>query len=272
MEFLSDIAAASWIGFTLLLLVAQVVAREFGHWLGRRRGEAGKTEQEGVGLLVGGMLGVLGFVLALTLSFATTRFSERRAGTLAEANAIGTAWLRAEAVGHPRSVEIARLLQDYTRQRIAYLEAPREPAAVQPITERTNALQTEIWGHLAALVRERQDPATVALMTALNETFDMTTAERFALESRLPAQLIWLLLVMALITMAALGYQLGLRGAGPLRGPSILLIVMWTVIIMTILDLAAPRLGSVRTSTAPLTWTLEGMQARVAIPALPAPR
>ena len=36
------------------------------------------------------------FVLALTLSFANTRFSERRAGTLAEANAIGTAWLRGQ--------------------------------------------------------------------------------------------------------------------------------------------------------------------------------
>jgi hypothetical protein len=49
--------------------------------------------------VVGGMLSLLAFVLALTLSFANTRFSERVEGTLAEANAIGTAWLRAEAIG-----------------------------------------------------------------------------------------------------------------------------------------------------------------------------
>jgi hypothetical protein len=40
------------------------------------------------------MLGLLAFVLALTLSFANSRFSERIQGTLNEANAIGTAWLR----------------------------------------------------------------------------------------------------------------------------------------------------------------------------------
>lgn len=269
---LTDIAAYDWLAFGALLFVAQLLAREFGYWLGRRRGETGKQEQDGVGLLVGGMLGVLGFVLALTLSFSTTRFSDRRDGTLAEANAIGTAWLRAEALGHPRSFEIARLLQDYTRVRIAYLEAPLEPGALQAINQRTGALQTEIWGHLAALVRERQDPATVSLMTALNETFDMSTAERFAYEYRLPAQLIWLLLVMALITMAALGYQLGLRGSGALRGPSLLLIAMWTVIILTILDLAAARLGSIRTNTSALVWTLEGFQPRISIPPLPPPR
>jgi len=45
---------------------------------------------EGVGGLVGSLLGLLAFVLALTLSFASERFNERRLGTLAETNALGT--------------------------------------------------------------------------------------------------------------------------------------------------------------------------------------
>jgi len=52
------------------------------------------TPREGVGVLVGSLLGLLAFVLALTLSFASERFNERRLGTLAETNAIGTAWLK----------------------------------------------------------------------------------------------------------------------------------------------------------------------------------
>ena len=75
--------------------------------------------------MVGGLLGLLAFVLALTLSFGSARFEERRQGTLAEANAIGTAWLRAEATGHPRGSEIARLLEDYGRLRKDYLQAPK---------------------------------------------------------------------------------------------------------------------------------------------------
>jgi len=272
MEILTSIAAATWLGFGALLLVAQLLAREIGYWLGRKRGDAAKNEQEAVGLLVGGMLGVLGFVLALTLSFASARYAERRDGTLAEANAIGTAWLRAEALGHPRSFEIARLMQDYAAERLAYLQASRDSTLAAPVIQRTGALQTEIWGHMSALVRERTDPATVSLMSALNEAFDASTSERFAFEARLPAQLIWLLLVMALIAIAALGYQLGLRGAGPLRGPSVLLIVMWTVIMLTILDLAAPRVGTIRTSDSALVWTMQGFQPRIPVPPLPPPR
>lgn len=53
------------------------------------------------------MLGLLAFVLALTLSYSTARFSERRQATLNEANAIGTAFLRASAIGSPQAVEVA---------------------------------------------------------------------------------------------------------------------------------------------------------------------
>jgi hypothetical protein len=63
------------------------------------------------------VLALLALMLALTLSFANTRFAERRAGTLAEANAIGTAWLRAVAVGGPHGTQIVRLLEECTRVR-----------------------------------------------------------------------------------------------------------------------------------------------------------
>jgi hypothetical protein len=217
------------------------------------------------------MLALLAFVLALTLSFASTRFSERRAGTLAEANAIGTAWLRAAAIGNPRGVEIARLLEDYTRVRISFVQAGRDLALVDELNQRTNTLQSQIWGHLAAIVREEPNPASTSLMAALNDTFDMTTAERFGYETRLPPQIFWLLIAMTLLSMAALGYQLGLRGR-PVRMLVALLTVMWTLVIVDILDLAAARLGTFRTSTAAYEWTLQGFKGGVSIPPLPSPR
>ena len=111
MALIAETAAWSVAAFGLVLFAAQKLARETGYWLGRRHAARHDGLAEGVGVVVGAMLGLLAFVLALTLSFASTRFAERRAGTLGEANAIGTAWLRAEAVDHPRSAEIARLLE-----------------------------------------------------------------------------------------------------------------------------------------------------------------
>ena len=267
------VAIATWsvVAFGLLLFGAQVIAHELGYWFGRQHATRREVPAESAGVVVGGMLGLLAFVLALTLSFANERFSERRAGTLAEANAIGTAWLRAHAIGHPRGAEIARLLEQYTRVRMAFVQADNDPPAIDELNSRTNALQSEIWGHLSAIVREQPTTVATSLMAALNDTFDMTTAERFAYSFRLPRQIFWLLIGMTLLGMASIGYQLGLRGR-PARMLATLLIVTWTVVIVDILDLASPRIGTFRTDAAVYDWTLKGFQGGVVIPPLPGPQ
>jgi hypothetical protein len=267
------VALATWsvLAFAALLFVVQFVAYEFGGWFGRRHAAGGTAQPEGVGVVVGGMLGLLAFVLALTLSFANTRFNERREGTLAEANAIGTAWLRAEAIGQPRGSEIARLLEQYTRVRMAFIQAPNDPAAIDALNQQTNAMQSQIWGHASAIVREQPTPVSASLMASLNDAFDASTAERFAYALRLPPQVFWLLIGMALLSMAALGYQLGLRGR-PLRSLVALLTVMWTVVIVDILDLGSARIGEFRTSVEVYEWTLRGFQGGVQIPPVPPPR
>src|SRR6516162_7640892 len=202
----------------------------------------GEVQAEGVGVVVGGMLSLLAFVLALTLSFANSRFSERVAGTLTEANAIGTAWLRAEAIGHVRGPEIAKLLEEYTQIRREFVSEGRDQSAIDELNQRTNALQSKIWGHMAAIAREQPNTVSTSLMSALNDAFDQATAERFAFYLRIPSPIYWLLIGMTLLGMAALGFQLGLTG----KRVQILVafLSMWTVVIVDILDLASPRIGA----------------------------
>jgi hypothetical protein len=214
------------------------------------------------------MMALLAFVLALTLSFASARYSERRAGTLAEANAIGTAWLRAEASGSVRAKEIGRLLEQYTQVREDFARAGRNETRIDELNQQTNALQSAMWGHMAAIIGEQPGPVSVSLMSALNDTFDAGSAERYAFRSRLPPQIFWLLIVLTLVSTASLGYQLGIRGKAE-RGLVILLTIMWTVVIVDILDLASPRLGNLRTDTSPYEWTRQGFKGGVTIPPLP---
>ncbi len=269
MTVLAAIANWSVFAFALLLWVAQMLAHEAGYWFGsRRRASGGEIHAEGVGVVVGGMLSLLAFVLALTLSFANTRFSERVEGTLAEANAIGTAWLRAEAIGHARGPEIARLLEEYAQVRRDYVSEEKNRAAIDELNQRTNALQSKIWGHMAAIVREQPNTVSTSLMAAINDTFDQATVERFAYYLRLPSPIFWLLLGMTLLGMAALGFQLGLTGK-QVHIMVALLGIMWTVVIVDILDLASPRIGAFRASTAVYDWTLQGFKAGVQIPPIP---
>ena len=269
MELIADLLGGSLVIFGLLLLAAQLIVHEGGYWLGRRYAADGERKGDHVGTVVGGMLGLLAFVLALTLSFATSRFDERRAGTLAEANAIGTAWLRAEALGQPRGTEIARLLAQYGQARMEFVQAAPHSAAIGISNQRSNALQAQIWGHLAAICREQPNPISASLMSAINDVFDMTTSERFAYDLKLPPQLFWLLIGLALLGMAAIGFELGVKGR-PIRLMMALLTIMWTVVILVILDLASPRIGSLRTSVTAYQWTLSGFQSDIAIPPLPA--
>jgi len=255
--------------FALVMILGQLVAKELGYLAGRRVARHDKTLGEGVGVVVGGMLGLLAFVLALTLSFSSTRFQERRDGTLAEANAIGTAWLQAQAVGGPRGEEIARLLEDYAQLRRRFILLDRDSAEEATIAERTSSLQNAMWGHVTAIVREQPTPVTNSLMNALNNTFDLATSERFAFALLFPPQLFWLLVGMSLVCMSALGFQLGLRGR-PLRVLTILLLGMWTATTTVILDMGSARLGGIRVGTQAYDWTIQGFQGGITIP--PAPR
>jgi hypothetical protein len=221
-----------------------------------------------VGIVVAGMLSLLAFVLALTLSFANARFGERVDGTLTEANAIGTAWLRAQAIGHVRGPEIAKLLEEYTRVRRDFVSEGLDRSTLDELNQRTNALQSKIWGHMAAILREQPNVVSTSLMSALNDAFDQATAERFAYYLRLPTPIFWLLIGMTLLVTAALGYQLGLSG----RRVHILvafLSIMWTVVIVDILDLGSPRIGAFRAGAAAYDWTLQGFKGGLQIPPLP---
>lgn len=257
MPLLITIAEYSLLLFGVLLFAVQLAAHEAGYRVGRRVRAKSSSYPESVGVVVGGMLGLLAFVLALTLSFANSRYSDLRASTLAEANAIGTAWLRAEAIGGPHGGAIKAILEDYAKVRQDFVEADLDESVLGSINQRTNALQNAIWAEVTGLVRERADPVASSLMAAVNDTFDASTSARFSFAFRLPPQIFWLLLAMTLLGMGSLGYQLGLRER-PLRVLVPLLSLMWTIVIVDILDLASARFGSFRTSTAVYEWTRQG--------------
>ena len=73
--------------FALLALLLYEVGFRIGRWWQDRTPE----ESEGpTGMLVGSILALMAFLLAITMGMATDRFDTRRGLVLAEANAVGT--------------------------------------------------------------------------------------------------------------------------------------------------------------------------------------
>jgi hypothetical protein len=271
MEMLNAILAVGLWLFGLMHLGLQLVAKETGYWLGSRRAQREDQQAtEATGFVVTGLLGLLAFTMALSISFAQARFEERRSASLAEANAIGTAWLRAHAVNHPRGPVIAAQLEAYLATRRAYLTAPADPVELARINRETAAQQSAIWAELAAITAERADPVAASLMASLNETFDAATTQRFAFAARMPREIVALLLGLSILSIGLIGYQFGLRGQ-PRRVLSFLLLGTWTAALLVIADLSAPRLGDLRVDPAVFDWTRQGMGALPA-PTVPPPR
>jgi hypothetical protein len=253
------IAVDRWL-FFLLFLGSLGLVMEIGRWIGRmRRGSIGQGSDEGAALVVGSLLGLLAFVLALNLSNASGRHDMRMNATLEEVSAIGTAMQQAQAIGAPQSEAIANTLKEYTLLRYLYVRAKPSDTEIQKITDETNRLQAQMWDQMTTLIREQPTPPVTSLMNALNATFDATTAMQMAMEYRMPAQVVYLLLVMSLMGTGAVGYQFGLTQRKG-RIPGVVLSILWAAVITQIIDIGTARIWTFRTETKLYEWSLDSLE------------
>jgi hypothetical protein len=91
---------SSWqLALMLLAIIAGTAAIGFAAGVYLR--ERSEKYREPFGVVQGAMLGLVALLLAFGLSLALGRYEDRRAATVAEANAIGTSFLRAQLIAEP---------------------------------------------------------------------------------------------------------------------------------------------------------------------------
>ncbi len=111
------------------ILVAIIGGATFaGYATGHYLREHSEALREPFGVMQAALLGLVGLVMAFGLSLALGRYEVRRAATVAEANAIGTTYLRAELIAEPARSRSLTLLRSYTDLaiRVAH-EVPNGP-------------------------------------------------------------------------------------------------------------------------------------------------
>lgn len=256
---LTELAAWNLSAFFMALVILQTVAKEIGYRLGARKKHEPNAKDESIGIVSASIYGLLAFALAFNLSLASTRFGERRDAVLQEANSIGTLWLQAKAVNHPRGAAIAALAEDYIGLRKTAVTADFGSAAIADAGQKVSQLQNVIWGHLTALLQEQVNPQTTQLTGSLNAMFDSTTTTQFAMARVTPPEVLWLLLGITVLAMMIMGYQFGLNGH-PHRALALTAIVVWTSVLFVILDLGSARIGDIRVDTTVFDSTISSMK------------
>lgn len=238
MENFNDIPI--WIIF-LLTLGLVTGATEIGYRLGMRR--RGREEDEpglAVGAMVGAMLGLLAFMLAFTTGFALNQFQNRRGLVIADANAIGTLFLRTDFLDEPDRTAARELLREYVDLRLE--AALRDDLA--SVAAREEEIQLILWDMAVDAGHAHPESEMAGLLVAsLNEMIDIH-GERLAVvkSARIPA-LMWLILyTLAFVSFLLLGVENSADGKRNLL-PLILFTLGFSAVIMLLVDLDRTQQG-----------------------------
>ena len=225
----------------VLTVVALLLAAEAGYRLSRimQRYRPDKGEAS-VATLNGATLALLAFLLAFVINIAVSTFMDRRQTVVAEANAIGTTYLRAGYLPEPYATESRQLLREYVDQRLAGLDLGHLAQAIA----RSEEIHAELWARAEILAKEDSYSPMLALYIAsLNEMIDLHTGRiNVALVFRLPWTIVLGLFMMALLALVLVGLH---AGYAEKRNPVALLVfvLILAVVFVLIVDLNRGQWG-----------------------------
>jgi hypothetical protein len=244
MSILEDLLIAA--GLLALLLTALEAGFRAGRAVKRDSQASGGGQ---VGAIQGAILGLLGLLLAFSFSAAGARFLERQDLIVEEANAIGTASLRADLLDEPHRSALRAALRRYTEHRLALSRQLRSGVEATVLAE-IEQLHARIWRAAIAGVSSR--PASmIGVLPPINEVIDLHSTRVAAGRKRLPMPVVGLLIVCSGLAIGVIGYGCGIGGGrnAPLTVPLAILIgaALWVTV-----DLDHPRAGLMQLSDAPL--------------------
>lgn len=243
------------LGIVILLGAAQI-----GLLIGRSWSQKNPRDRSpNLLTLEGAVLGLLGLMIGFTLSMAMTFHDQRQTGLLQEANAIGTAALRADVLPAPKASEVKKLLHDYVQVRVDLSRARPGAATLKRATRRSNALQSQIWHYAVAAAAAEPHSVPVGLfMRSVNEMFDLQEIRLGASRKHVPDVVFALLYAVAAIAVGFSGYVSGLSG-GKGQIPVAIIVLLLASVIGVIADFDRPSAGFITIGQQPLQSVTESI-------------
>jgi hypothetical protein len=242
-ELLAGVDAV-WIALGLLL--AMLLAHELAFRRARRRraASADSREEASTGLESAISL-LLGLLLAFSFSMAAGRYEQRQDLVIAEANAIGTAWLRCDLL-EPAAADACRSgLRDYTDLRLAIFEAPDDPAVLAGLVGRSDRLLASLWRTTSAAAVAMPSPNTSLVLQAVNEVIDRHGERIAAYRRHVPSEVSLMLLGLCLAWSAFTGHAQGWAGRRHVVGWPVFAVLVALVIFITF-DFDRQKRGFIR--------------------------
>jgi hypothetical protein len=247
-----------YLGTLAVVLVAAEIGFRIGIWLQRRDPSSAGTPMTGA--VVGGMLGLVAFLMAFSIGIVIGQHNGRKAMVVTEANAVGTAYLRAGFLDEPDLTTSRNLLREYVEVRLA---AASDPAQFESAITRSEEIHGELWSIVEDNFRQGKESDVMALFVeSINEVIDVHSLRLAAVNLRLPRLLGVVLFAATVLSFLLVGVANSADGKRDFA--AILLFgLAFVAVLMIIVDLDRPQEGLLTVSQTALTDLLDKMTTPV---------
>jgi lipopolysaccharide export LptBFGC system permease protein LptF len=234
------------LNYPLLIFVITFFLLWVASWVGarmhqRQRALADEDVRTDFGTVQAATLTLLGLIIGFSFSMATGRYDLRKNYEEAEANAIGTEYVRADLLPGDEASKVRSLLREYTAQRIRFYTAPAGDDIDQIRTD-TGKVQDQLWAAVAQTANSQPTPIRALTVAGMNDVLNSEGYSQAAWWNRIPVGAWCLMFAIALFCN-------GLLGFGSRRPEPKLLLVLPLVVgvaFFLIADIDSPRGGVIR--------------------------
>ena len=225
--------------FFLLSLLVLWLAAEIGVSLRRRR-PLQDSEREDFGVVEAAALTLLALIIGFSFSMAIARYDLRKTYEEAEANAIGTEYVRAGLLPAADATIVRAQLRRYLDLRILFYRA-RNQAELRQINADTAQLQTEMWSAVKVPAVAQPTPVIALAVAGMNDVLNSQGYTQAAWWNRIPGSAWALVIAIALCCNLLVGY--GARSVGAKAGLLFVLPLVVSTAFLLIADIDSPRGG-----------------------------
>ena len=240
-----DVGARHIVDFPLVVLALSLLVQWLAAWLTdafrSRMRPLKELEREDYGIVLTASLTLLGLIIAFSFSMAVSRYDQRKNYEEAEANAIGTEYIRADLLPAADAARVRDLLRKYLDQRVLFYTT-RDGPQLRRIDADTTQLQSDLWSTVRATAAAQPTPLTALAISGMNDVLNSQGYTQAAWWNRIPSAAWGLMAAIAVFCNLLHGYHARTRDA------LLFLVLPLSVSIsfFLIADIDSPRGGLIR--------------------------
>ena len=237
--------------FAILILMSAAI--ELGFRLGRRNFLKETEMSRSVSnALKGSVFALVALLLGFSFSATTSRYDTRQKVLLDQANAIGTAYLRAGLLEDAPRTRIREILRKYVKVSLGEQNAKNDHAKEREDQAEVDRLLAELWPVVEEASHKNQEAVFKSLIVpAINDVLDLSSTWSWANRNHLPDAVLVLLIVSVTVSSLLIGDSSGQAGVRHLM-LWIATNLVFALVLYVVLDFDRPRRGLIRVDQTPL--------------------